>query len=245
MKKLVLVGSGEFTSSMLKIDSYLINEIKNPTSPPTLLKHRGSRRLRRTGSKVNVAIIPTASVPDGKQQKWIDDGIKHFKKLGVNPFGLNIVNRQDANKKAFLKKLKAADLIYFSGGHPGFLLETFKDTEAWKVILNLYEQGIILAGSSAGAMIMGSYLLANAQESFDKGVKPKWIKGFNLASYTIFPHYDWAVKNRPADMKRVLSLAPKYIKDNWMGIDEDTALIFQDNKKMEIKGDGTVVFHKI
>ena len=231
MKTLVLVGSGEFTESMLKIDNYLIEKIrKNPTSP----------RLRGAG-KINVAIIPTAAVPDDKQEVWIEDGVKHFKKLGANPFGLNIVKQKDANSVSILKKLKTADIIYFSGGHPGFLLETFKDTEAWNVILNLYQQGIILAGSSAGAMIFGNYVLANAQESFDRGIEPIWVKGFNLVPYTIFPHYDWVQKNKQELFKKVLDSAPKYVRESWMGIDEDTALIISDNKKVELYGKGNLI----
>ena len=85
MKTLVLVGSGEFTESMIETDVNVIN-----------LAKKNSKRER-----ISVAIIPTASVPDGKQKNWIDDGIQHFKKLRVNPFGLNIVNRKDANKKVF------------------------------------------------------------------------------------------------------------------------------------------------
>jgi len=229
MKTLVLVGSGEFTESMIETDVNVIN-----------LAKKNSKRER-----ISVAIIPTASVPDGKQKNWIDDGIQHFKKLRVNPFGLNIVNRKDANKKVFLKKLKSADIIHFSGGHPGYLLETIKDTEIWKMIENLYESGVTLSGSSAGAMIMGSYLLANAQAAFDKGNKPKWIKGFNLVPYTIFPHFDWVQKNKRELFKKVPDSVPKAIRQSWMGIDEDTALIISNAKKTEIMGKSSLTIQTV
>lgn len=199
-------------------------------------------RLKKTPT--NIVIIPTASVPDGRQENWIDDGIKHFKKLGANPIGLNIINRQDANKKSFLERLKTADLIYFSGGHPGYLFKTFQDTRSWESIENLYKNGRILVGSSAGGMILGSYLLANAQEVFDKGEKPKWIKGFNLVSYSLFPHFDWVQKNKPELFKKVLDTAPKAVRERWMGIDEDTTLIISNKNKVILKGKSSITIQK-
>jgi cyanophycinase len=219
MKTLVLAGSGEFTESMFETDRYLLSLTKKPA---------------------RVAIIPTASVPDKKQQKWIDNGVKHFSVLGVSSFGVNISDRKEADKQENLEKITTATFIYFSGGHPGFLYKVFHGTKAWKLITDLYSQGIILAGSSAGAMIMGDYLLGNAQESFGQEASPEWIKGFSLVPYVIYPHYDWIVKNKPEDMKKISANAPQYLKKSWLGIDEDTALILTDDKKAKIMGKGTV-----
>ncbi|OGK11788.1 hypothetical protein A2768_02115 [Candidatus Roizmanbacteria bacterium RIFCSPHIGHO2_01_FULL_37_16] len=228
MKTLVLVGSGEFTDAMLKVDKFLIK----------LVKHIKGR------SKINIAIIPTASVPDGRQINWINDGVKHFKKLEINPFGLNIVNRQDANKKVNLRKLKTASIIYFSGGHPGYLLEIFKHTQAWKLIETLYNNGVMLVGTSAGAMILGNYLLGNAQETFNKEEKPLWIKGFNLVPFAIFPHYDWAKRHKPKLLVKLIESASRKISANWLGIDENTAVIISDGKKTKIMGKGSVTMQR-
>jgi len=224
VKILVLVGSGEFTQSMIKIDGYLIERVE---------------KIKRK-QRINVAIIPTASVPDERQQNWIDEGVKHFKRLGVNPFGLNIVEKHDASKKSNLDKLKTASVIYFSGGHPGYLLKIFKNSKSWNLIENLYEGGKILIGSSAGAMILGNYVLANAQEAFDKGEKPMWKKGLDLVPYSIFPHFDWAQKYKQKLLKKVIDSAPKAVRECWMGIDEDTALLVFNNKQVRLMGKGTL-----
>ena len=224
MRTLVLVGSGEFTQSMVKTDRYLIGQVRK--------------------TKIKVAVIPTASVPDGRQKKWIEDGIKHFKKLGTNPIGINIVSRKDANKRTSLDKLKTASIIYFSGGHPGYLFKTFQDTYSWELIESLYKNGRILVGSSAGAMILGDYLLTNAQESFDKGIEPKWIKGFNLVPYTIFPHFDWVQKNKLELFRKILDSAPKAVRERWIGIDEDTSFVVFDGKNVKLLGKETVYICK-
>ena len=51
--------------------------------------------------------------------------------------------------------LAAADLIYLSGGSPGYLVETLRGSAAWEAIQRVWQRGGTLAGSSAGAMAIG------------------------------------------------------------------------------------------
>jgi cyanophycinase len=112
--------------------------------------------------------------------------------------------------------LENADLIYFSGGDPGYLYTSMKDTCAWYAANRAWVRGAIYAGCSAGAMIlanrMPSFRLGGTQEGF--GVVP--------AEFVV-PHFD-AI---PAIWKPVVFALQKQLKNGqqMIGVDEDTALI--------------------
>lgn len=222
MQTLVLVGSGEFTQAMEGVDRYLLSLI---------------------GNSPTVAILPTAAGMEKHPEKWVEDGVRHFKKLGAKPFGVMVLEKPDAYRKELISKLNDVSLIYFSGGHPGYLYTILKDSPLWQTILKKYDSGqVILVGASAGAMVMGRHMLGNAQEVFFKAEKPHWSKAFGLVPYCILPHFDAAMKDHPEIVKKVIDTTPKNLKTNLTGIDEDTAVILKD-KEIQVLGKGTVHFH--
>lgn len=228
MRMLTLAGSGEFTTSMDEVDHYLLSEIvkykiwKDPEIP--------------------VAIVPTAAGAEKHPEEWIKDGIGHFKKLNARPFGVPVLDRTDALNPKFVKQIKNVPFIYFSGGNPGYLLSSLDKTPFLLKILAMYGRGeCILAGSSAGAMIMGSYILANAKEVFLEGKSNfKWKPAFKLVDYIIFPHFDLVKKNSPAKLSEIMRSTKFGNKTNWIGIDEDTCIVIEDGKSAKVMGKGTV-----
>lgn len=181
MKILVLAGSGEFTPKMIPVDEFLLSQMK--------------------GKNKTVAVLPTAAGAEKNPHKWIEDGVNYFTKFGVQAFGVPVLNKQDAFEKRFLEQVRKASMIYFSGGDPGYLYKSLSDTPIWKFILSLYQQGVILAGSSAGAMVMGNYVLSNAQR-LKIGEKPSWDKSFGLVNFAILPHYNYVIR----EMSDVLAM---------------------------------------
>ncbi len=110
-------------------------------------------------------------------------GVDHFTKLGAEVTALRIIDRVSANDPQWEPVFENADLIYFSGGDPGYLHETMKDTRAWSAAQRAWARGAIYAGCSAGAMILGKrmprFRLAGTQEGF--GIVPAEF---------IVPHFD-------------------------------------------------------
>lgn len=219
MRTLVLVGSGEFTDSMMEVDRYLLSLVKDRT----------------------VAILPTAAGQETNPHQWIKDGVKHFLKLNAHPEGVQVLNRRDGYKKEFIDKVRKSSFVYFSGGYPGYLFDSLVGTPLWNLILNKYKKGDILAGCSAGAMIMGSNILSNGQDVFMQGEwPPVWQKAFNLVPYSIFPHYNWAVKEKSDIFQKIMQNIPSAVKRSWMGIDEETAVIVTDKTNAKVMGKGRV-----
>jgi cyanophycinase len=202
---LALVGSGEFLERMRGVDAQLLARV-------------GGAALAR------VVIIPTASVPDGPQvvARWIDRGRAHFTGLGAAVDAAPIATRADADDPAIVARIAAANVVYFSGGRPGFLRATLKETRAWAAVRAVYDQGGVLAGCSAGAMILGAKLIA---PRLRLGWPWRFDDAFGLVPNTlILPHYDAGPAPLFALVRR--SLPPTL---TLLGIDEDTALISDDH----------------
>src|SRR5262245_13099392 len=142
MGTLALVGSGEFIESMRSVDALLLDRIG------------GARQAR-------VVIIPTASAPDGPQvmARWVALGRTHFAGIGDDVEAAPIATCADAEDPTLVARIAAANVVYFSGGKPGFLLSTLRDTHAWDAVRAVYDRGGVVAGCSAGAMILGAKLL--------------------------------------------------------------------------------------
>ena len=110
-----LVGSGEYLPVMRDVDCYLLDS------------------LTLDGRKPRVACLPTAAGKEGDSSvnRWLNMGVQHFSGLGADVEPVRIIDRNSANDPCWEPILEGADLIYFSGGDPGYLHQTMKDSLAW------------------------------------------------------------------------------------------------------------------
>jgi cyanophycinase-like exopeptidase len=165
---LALVGAGEFLDSMSGVDRQLLD--------------------RAGGS--NVVILPTASAPDGSgvPERWIRMGVDHFTRLGARTAGLLALDRSACDDRANADRIRAANLVYFSGGKP-IICATLEGTAIWRRCAPS-DRGGLIAGCSAGAMIMGGY---GPEFSMKAGMPwiNRWRASFALLPDAIVvPHYD-------------------------------------------------------
>ncbi len=136
---IALIGSGEFTAAMLDVDRAL---------------------LAATGrSRPRVAIVPTASWPDGEAtfRTWIEQGCAHFGDLGAEVEPVELRDRKDADDPAWEQAIGEADVVYLSGGKPGHLLAALRDTAAGVALGRVHARGGVVAGCSAGAMVLAGH----------------------------------------------------------------------------------------
>jgi cyanophycinase len=210
-----LVGSGEYLPVMEKVDRHLLAS------------------LNLNGRKPRVVCLPTAAGREGDTSvnRWSSMGIEHFQKLGAEVSAPRIIDRASAEDAQWESLLEEADLVYFSGGDPGYLHQTMTGSRAWRAALRAWERGAIYAGCSAGAMIlakrMPSFRLAGTQEGF--GVVP--------ATFVV-PHFD-AI---PGIWKPVVFALQKQLKkgERMIGVDENTALVGRLGGQWTVMGQGKV-----
>ena len=113
-----------------------------------------------------VLIIPTAAVTG--PAKAANDGVTHFASLGGKSERLMVLDKSRADDNAFIQPSKTFGVVYFTGGSPEHLLTTLKDSQLLKSILAALDEGLVLAGSSAGAMVMGSLMRRPAMGTGEK-----------------------------------------------------------------------------
>lgn len=210
-----LVGSGEYLPVMKDVDCYLLDS------------------LNLSGRKPRVACLATAAGKEGDSSinRWLRMGVQHFTELGADVEQVRVTDRESANDPRWEPILENADLIYFSGGDPGYLHETMKGSLAWTAAGRAWARGAIYAGCSAGAMIlskrMPSFRLGGTQEGF--GIIP--------AAF-IIPHFD-AI---PGVWKPIVFGLQRQLKEGerMIGIDEDTALIGKLGGEWIVKGESKV-----
>ena len=113
--------------------------------------------LAATGKKdARVIIVPTAA--DENPVQAADHGVRYFTGLGADSRSLMVLTNRDANDCKIVQQLEDADIIYFTGGNPEHLLNTIKHSALVAKIVQLLDIGTIVVGSSAGAMVLGSWM---------------------------------------------------------------------------------------
>jgi cyanophycinase len=182
-----------------------------------------------------------------------NDFLTKYKEWWKSEFGLADVafmdtrDRQEADSESFVAPLRRATGVYILGGHLSNLLDVYLGTRTEREIRAVAERGGVLAGSSAGAMIQGSFLLNVTKTPSDLRfsrsgmyLDPTRKQGFGLLrGVSVYPH----LSARHAQ-KDLLELLARYPELTVIGIDENTAIILHDDQ-FEVIGDGTVsVFDK-
>jgi len=195
------VGSGEFLPAMREFDA-------------GLLASTGRGRPR-------VVVLPTAAVPDGVEvmDRWSRLGAEHFTSLGAEVEPLRVRDRLDADDAAHAQAVGEADLIYMSGGKPGYLSETVRGSRLEEALWAAHARGAVLVGCSAGAMALGDRHFEFRRRKLIWPVR--WRSGFGfVANAAVLPHYDAFPE---AFSAMLVMQAPR--GSAVIGIDEDTAMV--------------------
>lgn len=203
---LALVGSGEYLPPMEPVDRELLGRLLGPP---------------------RVVCLPTAAGAEGSERiaYWSRLGVEHFTRLGVQVEAVPVIDRDTAHDPALVATILGANFVYLSGGKPDYLHQTLAGTPAWDAIRAVLAGGGLLAGCSAGAMILGESYFGF----------PGWKPGFNfLPGVTIIPHFD----EIPGTLLKSLRLlAGKGL--TVLGIDGYTALVC-NGARYEVVGRGGV-----
>jgi len=103
--------------------------------------------LARLGGEPRVVIVPTAAAHENPG-KAAENGVRYFRRLGAQAEAAMIIDANSARQASFVAQIRNADLVYFTGGDPVHLLETMRDSPAWKAVLEVLDDGGAIAGRS-------------------------------------------------------------------------------------------------
>jgi cyanophycinase len=205
---IALVGGNEFRRACEPMDRALLAKIDG--KPP------------------KVVILPTAAAQENPALA-AENGVRYFKRLGAHAEAAMVVDSATGRETKWVTLIQNADLVYFTGGDPVYLLKTMRNAPAWKAVLEVWKSGRMLAGSSAGAMICGGKMWAPG-----KG----WGEGLGLLPrVAVIPHHArlatlWNAEQMRASLPKGVTL---------VGIDEATALL---GPLWQVIGPGEVAVYK-
>ena len=217
---LILAGSGEFTPAMDDLDREMLASIGKP--------------------RPRVAVVPTASGLEDTPPSWAALGEAHFGALGADVVPVMVLRRDDARERRWIDALRNVDWIYFSGGSPQHAINVLAGTPFWDEVMDRHRSGAILAGSSAGAMMLGEKTYA--PDEFDAAGLPQRVSirdGLGLlGGHFVVPHFDLLTQLRPDLVQAWVAVWPKGFRG--IGIDEDTAVVESTNG-WTVRGRGRAV----
>lgn len=208
-----LIGSGEYLAPILPVDRKLLTHVQG---------------------EPRVVVLPTAAAPDGAgvPERWATMGVAHFRTLGAQVEPVMLLTHEDADQPELVERIAQANFVYFSGGKPRYLLETLQGTAAWEAIRALHQRGGVVAGCSAGAMVMGAALF-----DFPKFWHTR--PALNLApGLVIIPHFD----ELPKVMLATLNHTDP--ETTVVGVDGSTALVGRAGGWTVYGRGGVTVFEK-
>jgi cyanophycinase len=188
------------------------------------------------GENARIVVITAASqIAD---EMW-DQYDQAFGDLGVQQrFHLPLASRQDANDEEKVRMVAEADGIFMTGGDQKRLLAIIGGTALdAEMHTALKVRGACIGGTSAGASAMSGHMLAQGKTDLlpEKGA-------VSLAAGLGFLHrvvIDQHFSERQR-LSRLLSVVAQNPYLQGIGIDEDTALVVERGRGIEVLGEGSV-----
>ena len=195
------------------------------------------------GPASKIIIIPNASSdPIGSAEYNVEE----FKNLGCTNVDYILFNRADADKDSLVNKLEGATGIFFSGGDQAFLARDMLGTKLLEKVYEIYNNGGVISGTSAGAAVM-SEVMITGNELINKDTTDIFIsiqknnvevkEGFGFVK-TAFIDQHFIKRKR---LNRTISVVLENPDLLGIGIDESTSIIVNPDETFEVLGENQVI----
>lgn len=188
------------------------------------------------GPDAPIVVIPTAGGAENYDQYW--QGLRQFKNAGAkNLTVLHTYDRTVADTEKFVEPLTHARGVFFDGGRQWRLADAYLNTLTHRELQNLLNRGGVIGGSSAGATIIGSFLVRGDTKGNETMIGDHTAGLGFLKNVGIDQHL--LKRNRVFDMLEVITAYPNLLG---IGIDEDTAIVIEGDQ-FEVIGKSYVVIY--
>ena len=197
-KKIIAIGGGGFThESDDTLNQFFLDQCSK--------------------KKIKLGFLATASKDDVKK---ISLFYKKFENKNLDLSHFNLSHQISDFSSWLLSK----DIIYVGGGNTSYMLDVWNKNSLDKVFKKAYENGIILAGVSAGAVCWFDWILS---DSVGPGLKP--LKGISLIFGSCTPHSSEEKRINQFELNIKNGELPPGI-----AIDDGVAVLFIDGKPSEV-----------
>src|SRR6187402_2265314 len=186
----------------------------------------------RKGKESHIEVITSASsIPSEVGENYMEA----FTKIGcTNIHIMDIRNREDAQKKEYLERIRTCDGVMFTGGNQLRLSTIFGGTEILQTLHHrLIHEDFVIAGTSAGAMAMSNTMIyqGSSAGALIKGeVKITTGLAF-IRNVIIDSHFD--KRGRFGRVAQAVASNPSCIG---IGLGEDTGVLIIEGRFLEVIG---------
>lgn len=197
------------------------------------------------GKEAVVVIFPMASsVPEEVGPEYV----KQMKGLGVkDAFYLNI-NADAANQDSTVAKLKDVTAVFYSGGDQVLLTAALLNTKVQKRVEEIYRNGGVVGGTSAGAAVM-SKIMITGNELLNKDTTASFFtltkgnvetkEGFGFVTNAVIDQH-FVVRKRHNRLISIILQNPSLLG---VAIDEATCIIVNPDQTFEVLGESVVLVY--
>ena len=213
MRQIIALGGGGFSMEPenLSLDQYILDQTDKP--------------------RPRVCFVPTASADS---ESYIVRFYQAFSQLDCQPSYLSLFKLPTADLESYVFD---KDVIYVGGGNTRSLLALWRDWGLDQIFRQAYEQGIVLAGISAGA---NCWFEQCTTDSIPGALTV--LPGLGFLSGSFSPHYDGEADRRPSlhGLLAAGEIAAGY------GVDNSAAIHFVDEQpKRAIRSQPTATAYRV
>jgi cyanophycinase len=172
------------------------------------------------------------------QEQW-EEYREVFKSIGVKRIAhLDARTRDDLIAEPKLDVTDGASVLFFGGGDQLKITSRFGGTPLCEVVRKLYTQGATIAGTSSGASVMSETMMVAGEgdESHTSGGTLRMAPGLGLIPGVIIDQH-FAERGRIGRLLGAVAQNPRLLG---LGIDEDTAVVFDGHKTFRVLGSGAI-----
>ncbi len=195
----------------------------------------------------DVVILPmSSSVPDSaiiwSSESFLELGIELERIKGYN------FEPEQEPKEEWINVMRKAKLIYISGGDQNRFMDIVRDTPIFDAIHHAYQQGAMIAGTSAGAAVMSEKMITGDELRYEeyrstfRTIESENIEiadGLGLLTTAIIDqHFVWRSRHN-----RLISAVIEYPHLPGIGIDESTAILVRGDSA-EVVGISQVLVYR-
>jgi cyanophycinase len=185
-----------------------------------------------------ILVFPMASATPAESGPAM---VKELRDLGAKNAEFRILSREQALRPDAARILDGIGGVYFTGGDQARVTQALAGTPVHKKLLEIYENGAVIGGTSAGAAIMSEVMITGDEaRKPEAGHEFETIEAGNvittpglgfIRSAVIDQHF--ATRKRHNRLISVLAEHPSLLG---IGIDESTAIIVEPDGTFEVIG---------
>ncbi|MBP1770485.1 MAG: cyanophycinase [Candidatus Aminicenantes bacterium] len=174
--------------------------------------------------------------------------VAEFKGYGVPDSAYFHLTREEAMRPESLKILDGVTGVWFSGGDQAKQTAVLLKTPLHARMLELYKEGCLIGGTSAGAAVMSEFMITG-NEKRAGGEEGSWeviladdvehTEGFGFVKNAVIDQHFVTRKRH----NRLISIVLENPALVGVGIEEATAVLVRPDGKYEVLGEGQVVVY--